>query len=80
MGLGSIHNFPDLGKIIIADGDGGTCQLPVPTAAWSWHTRMRFYFSGDLATSCLCHGSQRQRGEGGSLGSPFLGGGGGREH
>lgn len=38
MSLGSIHNFPNLGTIIITEGDGGTCQLPEPYSSFALGT------------------------------------------
>lgn len=33
MGLGSIHNVPDLGKIVFTDGDSTPANCQSPTAA-----------------------------------------------
>lgn len=39
MGLGSIHNFPNLGTIISTERDSGTCQLPEPNSSFGLGTR-----------------------------------------
>lgn len=74
MGLGSIHNFPDLGTIIITDGDRSTCQLPVPNSSFVLGTRGCDFTLPVISPQAACAvGPGDDGGEGRSQGSPFWG-------
>lgn len=52
MGLGSIHNSFDLGKVITTEGNSATAKHQDPKQLWSWHRWMRIFFTGDLVQVC----------------------------
>jgi hypothetical protein len=69
MGLGSIHNFPDLGKVIVTEGKLSTCQLPGPNSSFGLGTVDVIFFTGDPVQFVPDDGGERW-----SQGSPFSGG------
>lgn len=54
MGLGSIHNFSDLEKTIITDGDSSTCQLPEPNSSFGLGTRGYSFPSLVISPQAAC--------------------------